>query len=637
MPGPSNDYDGSGNNPNKPTIVSITPMKKGHDIYEIEFQIAASGGTTSYTNPGGTGDRTAIITITGTMSFDVGASSSTANASHLINGNVTETGFTFTDLSATTNTIRFDFGTAKVIDQIRWKQADSQDYGMFILECSTDGTTWVNLGRTNLGGAKTQTYQTLAGTTAYRYWRLTQDKTDSIFLTRSYVYTWVNEFGEESSPSLPVTGAGNASAIWTIGNIVDPPAPTTTPLQPAWKEKRLYRTITGASGQTTFYRVVNVVALGALTVYDDDGTEGHRRGDRQQPAAAEITTWAGAVPPATLKGWIAMPNGFLAGFDGSNIYFSEPYRWHAWPAEYKQATETPVVGLGILGQTCVVCTQGYPSTITGVQPATCSFTKSTTGEPCMSRGSIVSTPDGVIYASQNGLIIVGPGGIQNVTKDLITRDVWIKDYAPQYLRAVRYQEGYLAVRMPPLPSPRSGFFLDPTALKVALTEMSEFAAVRNLNNDFWSGEVFVILDGMIQRWDPPTNDLMPVQWRSKEFQFQYQENFGAYSIYWDDARYIELQLRHLDHADDRTRPLPGLRQPHPGLRRRGAVQRPRGAAAVGVQVRHLAVRDPLPRAGLHDAGRLNREGAERCLDAGRRHRSRNPTPTSCRCAPASWR
>jgi hypothetical protein len=354
-------------------------------------------------------------------------------------------------------------------------------------------------------------------------------------VTRAYLYTWVNEFGEESSPSLPVTGAGNASGIWNIGNIVDPPAPTSSPLQPNWKEKRLYRTVTGASGQTTYY-FVNIVALGTLT-YADDGSKA-TDAVIVNNLTLESTSWA--PPPSTLKGWIAMPNGFLIGFDGSNLYFSEAYHWHAWPAEYKQATETPVVGLGILGQTCVVCTQGYPATVTGADPSACSFTKATTNEPCLARGSIVSTPDGVIYASQNGLVLVGPGGINNVTKEIITRDEWTRDFAPQYLRAVRYQNGYLALRMPPLPSPRSAFFLDPTALKVALTELSEFASVRMLNSDFWSGEVFMILDGMIQRWDPPTTDLMPVQWRSKEFQFQYQENFGAFAIYWDDVRYSNI-------------------------------------------------------------------------------------------------
>ena len=355
-------------------------------------------------------------------------------------------------------------------------------------------------------------------------------------LTRSYLYTWVNEFGEESSPSLPVVGSGNGNAIWTIGNIVVPPAPAAN--QPAWSKKYLYRTVTGESGATTFYRV-NEVPLATTTYADDTSklTDAVIVGN----LVLESTTWA--PPPTTLKGWIAMPNGFLIGFDGSNIHFSEAYHWHAWPAEYKQATETPVVGLGILGETCVVCTQGYPATITGTAPATCSFTKATTGEPCLSRGSIVSIPNGVIYASQNGLILVGPGGIQNVTEQLITRQEWIRTYAPQYLRAVRYQNGYLALRMFPTgsPFPRSGFFLDPTALKVALTDISDFENIRALNVDFWSGEVFLIwsdtVTAKVQRWDPPSDDLMPVRWVSKEFQFAYQENFGAFAVYWDDARY----------------------------------------------------------------------------------------------------
>jgi hypothetical protein len=326
-------------------------------------------------------------------------------------------------------------------------------------------------------------------------------------VTRAYLYTWVNEFGEESSPSLPVLGSGNANGIWNIGNIVVPPAPAAG--QPAWLKKYLYRTITGAAVLTDSVITNNLLL--------------------------ESTTWA--MPPVDLQGWIAMPNGFLIGFKGNNVYMSEAYHWHAWPAEYKQATETPIVGLGVLGQTCVVCTQGYPTAITGTTPASCSFVKATTGEPCLARGSIVSTPDGVIYASQNGLILVGPGGISNVTQQFITKDEWIRDYAPQYLRAVRYQNGYLALRMPPNPSPRSGFFLDPTELKVALTEFSEFSDIVAVNLDFWSGEAFLLKAGLVQRWDPPTNELMPVVWRSKEFQYPFDENFGAYAIHWDDARY----------------------------------------------------------------------------------------------------
>jgi hypothetical protein len=347
-------------------------------------------------------------------------------------------------------------------------------------------------------------------------------------LTRAYVYTWVNIYGEEGVPSSPVTGSGNANATWSIGNIRDPVNNEFTGFAD-YSKKRLYRTITGNSGQTTFYRVAEI-AIGTFT-YDDTITDAVLA----QNLKLESTSWSPPLP--TLKGFIAMPNGFLIGFDGNSIYMSEAYHFHAWPIEYKQATETPIVGLGILGQTCIVCTQGYPSTVTGSKPATCSFTKATTGEPCLSRGSIVSGPQGVVYASQNGLMLVGPGGISNVTENIITKDEWLRDYAPAYIRAVRYQNGYLALRMLPSPNPRSGFFLDPTDLNVALTELSDFSTCVNLNVDFWSGEVFFLQAGMIMRWDPPTDNLMPVQWKSKEFQYPFQENFGAYAIYWDDARY----------------------------------------------------------------------------------------------------
>jgi len=349
-------------------------------------------------------------------------------------------------------------------------------------------------------------------------------------VTRSYTYTWVNEFGEESTPALPVTGAGNANGVWNIGNIVDPVAVAG---YANYTKKYLYRTITGTSGQTTFYRV-SEVAIGVTTFADN----GALLTDAILAGKLTLESTSYNLPPATLKGFVAMPNGFLIGFDGNSVYMSESFQFHAWPADYKQATETPIVGLGVLGQTCVVCTQGYPATITGVKPATCSFTKSNADEPCLSRGSIVSSPDGVIYASQNGLILVGPSGIQNVTKDLITRDDWIRLYSPQYLRAVRYQNGYLALKAVPGQSGQA-FFVDPTALKVALTTFSDFEIIVNLNSDFWSGEVLMLEAGQIMRWDTPSDNILPVKWVSKEFQYPFKENFGCYAIYWDDARYSE--------------------------------------------------------------------------------------------------
>jgi hypothetical protein len=395
------------------------------------------------------------------------------------------------------------------------------------------------------------------GATPDNAWR---PKVDSVTggadpkVTRSYVYTWMNEFGEESAPSLPVTFTGFADGVWNISNILAPPAPPAG--YPAYAKKWLYRTATGTGGGWDYYRVSEVPL--ATTTFVDSGVS---RPDTAITMNLTLESVPWRLPPPNLQGWICMPNGFLIAFDkavetppgsnnwvgGNNVYMSEAYRFHAWPGTYKFATESLVVGLGILGQTCVVATQGYPATITGIKPSACTFAKATVDEPCLSRSSIVSSPQGVIYASQNGLINVGPNGIQNVTEGLIEREEWLKSYMPQYLRGVRYQSGYLALRMPPTPGTRSGYFIDPTSLKVALTEFSDLTNVRNFVNDFWSGEIFLLMnDGELLRWDPPVDsagnpnhDLMPVLWKSKEFQFPYEENFGAYAVYWDPARYSD--------------------------------------------------------------------------------------------------
>ena len=74
----------------------------------------------------------------------------------------------------------------------------------------------------------------------------------------------------------------------------------------------------------------------------------------------QLETTNYSLPPAGLQGIIAMPNGFLMGWVGSDVYCSEPYQPHAWPVEYITSTEYPVVGMGVLGTTCVVCTRAFP-------------------------------------------------------------------------------------------------------------------------------------------------------------------------------------------------------------------------------------------------------------------------------------
>ena len=360
-------------------------------------------------------------------------------------------------------------------------------------------------------------------------------------VSRAYVYTTQTIYGEESAPSPAIQGDGKPDATWNINGI---PTPADEPNRAPYKYVNLYRTITGASGVATYFRITQFNIEGTNVV---PATYPDAMSDTTLSNSVQLETVGWLPPPAKLQGLLAMPNGFLMGWVDSDVYMSVPYYPHAWPIEYILSTEYPIVGMGVFGNTCVIATQGYPSAITGTDPSTTAFTKLNTVEPCLSRGSIVSGLSGVYYASQNGLIVINSSGVQNATSQLITREQWIKSYSPEYIRACRYQNGYLAVRCIPDKPNRSAFFLDPTQVEVALTELEDFENVENVIADVWSGEVFKLQNfpdetpsplARVWRWDTPSDDFLPVRWRSKEFQFQVPINFGCYAIHWDQDRFL---------------------------------------------------------------------------------------------------
>jgi len=221
--------------------------------------------------------------------------------------------------------------------------------------------------------------------------------------SRAYITTWVSAYGEEGPASDPVLATGKVDDTWALtltaasnddlGGTGDDRYLTHT---------RIYRTVTSGSGATTYFLVAQI-DIATLT-YDDTATDATISANSQ----LESTNWT--APPSDLQGFAAMPNGILAGFRGNEIWFSEPYRPHAWPAAYVLTVDFPIVGLGVLGQTLVVCTQGFPVGITGIHPSSMAVSKTSSLEPCLSRGGILSATEGVYYPSPNGLVRIGNDG-----------------------------------------------------------------------------------------------------------------------------------------------------------------------------------------------------------------------------------
>jgi len=358
----------------------------------------------------------------------------------------------------------------------------------------------------------------------------------SIF-TRSYVTTFVNIYGEEGQPSPPVEADGYSDSDWVLTAIEQPPDPSDyAPIN----RIRVYRTITSASGTTTFFRVTELTGL-PTSSYTDTDPDTLVSGRPQLPS----TIWA--VPP-DMEGIIAMPNGIFVGFKGSNLYFCDNYRPHAWPVEFQLSVQYPIVGLGVFGNTCVVCTQGQPAAVTGSRSETMSLVTNTATTPCLSRGSIVSTLAGVVFASENGLVLFGPSGLQEITKGLIDRNEWRNEYRPDALRAALVEDKYFAVRQIGGDF-GSGFIFDPGNPQAGISDITDIRPDVVPTIDPWTGRPLIVQDVAVFELLPADHTPSTAVWRSKEFRTVYPLNFGAAKVFFDEVEDGFVRLRVFARGD----------------------------------------------------------------------------------------
>lgn len=255
---------------------------------------------------------------------------------------------------------------------------------------------------------------------------------------RAYVYTYVSTFGsvlEESAPS-PAASILTVEPDATVTVSAFATAPTTAAGYNI-TAIRIYRSVTSATSAVYLY-------VGTVSVNPATGAASGSFADTVLAAnlGVSLPSLYYTPPPTTLRGLIAMPNGILAGFTNNEVWFSEPYLPHAWPVGYMMTVGAPIVGLGVFGQTLVVCTTQTPYLITGSQPGAMSQEKVPLPEPCVSKKSITSDQFGVLYAGPNGLVSIAPGTQDVISRALFTRDEW-QAYIPSSLVGVIYQNMYL--------------------------------------------------------------------------------------------------------------------------------------------------------------------------------------------------
>lgn len=251
-------------------------------------------------------------------------------------------------------------------------------------------------------------------------------------IATSYVYTFVNDLGEESVPSLPSSTIQRPDGV-----SVAVTTPTTVPsgISSTYgiATKRIYRSASGNTG--TVFRFVAEIDL-ATETYEDVLT------DTQLGEVLESEEYD--LPPDDLRGIRILPNGVMAGFSKNQLCLSAQNRPHAWPVGNRLTVDTNIVAIANIDTTVVVGTESFVYSASGNDPSAYSMSQPGAPQACVSKRSMRYLNDqvGVVFASPDGLMaMTGPTTVRNVTEGVFTRRQW-QDLVPETIQAAVHDDIY---------------------------------------------------------------------------------------------------------------------------------------------------------------------------------------------------
>ncbi|NVZ08027.1 hypothetical protein HW932_01975 [Allochromatium humboldtianum] len=320
--------------------------------------------------------------------------------------------------------------------------------------------------------------------------------------TRVYAYTWVSKVDDWERESAPSPPSESVDVYPKQAVSVSLPSGPSEAQVTHW---RLYRSVNGA------YLFVGEESVSTTSLVDGVTADG---------LGEEMPSMTWTPPPDDLQGLINLPNGMMAGFTGRDLHFCEPYHPHAWPENYQQTIDYPVVGLGRMDTTLAVLTTGVPYIIQGSHPDVLVAVKSDLEQACVSKRSIVSMNGSVFYASPDGLMRLSPSGSELVTGALLTREQW-RALNPEALHAYSHDGKYIA-----LYGDRPGGFVFDT--REGQLYFHRRDGVSAAYADLQADRLYTVAGAAIRAWgegDPVTG-----VWRSKLFTFPQITGFSCAQV-----------------------------------------------------------------------------------------------------------
>lgn len=358
---------------------------------------------------------------------------------------------------------------------------------------------------------------------------------------RDYVYTYVNQFGEEGSPS-PTSPSATDVDSDAVALLTLPPKPSAE-----WGivAIRVYRGISGnITGQFQddapflFVDEIDITGIpeGDTIEFVDDV--------RVDELGEPVTPSCLHPPPSCMLGLIELESGALAGFQGKELYFTEPFQYHAFSC--KLDLDDEIRGIVEVDHVIYVATDGRPYSISAKAPdESCYCCRSTYRHkepaPMVSdhRG-LVATANGAIYPSNDGLVRLTGNGMSLITHQDFAEDDWAK-FHPDTMIGANLDGRYYGF------SRSGGLIVDYTDSIYADGDVG--AGSRNSTLTYQpdavftdrKGVLYLSFGGSVRQWDGGAY-FERYTWRSKLFQSHSRVGWSAARLLFEEGGCLEASV-----------------------------------------------------------------------------------------------
>lgn len=335
----------------------------------------------------------------------------------------------------------------------------------------------------------------------------------------AYSYTLVNSLGDESAPSPPTETIIKSSA--TFVKII---TPTTAPAgNYGITKKRLYRLASGSN--STEFLLVKEMPFSTASYLDE-------RADSVLGEVMEPTEdWV--IPPADAHSIVALANGITAMASKNQLLLSPIGRPHTYPTEFRLSTDYPIVALGVIDADIVVLTQAGIYIASGTDPARYSMAKIEYPQGCVSKRSVASMAGfGVVYASPDGLVAIGRGAPDVITKHVWSQAAW-RSINPSSLIGIVHDGRYYGFWKVD-DANKGGFVFDPRQPEKGITRLSLCADA--VYQDPSSDKLYVVTGASLMQWEGGSSGL--------RYTYREKVNMATYPVNLSCAR-----VRALDYDD----------------------------------------------------------------------------------------